>query len=140
MGGSVVFARRRQCASPSSTPQSASTPYRCCRLPSRFHYSDRRTCSDIFWAGHFPPPQNCALCGPGPTSNTCSLGPMRVHGSNGISIGLAVFAWLTIVTDRQTDKPTDRPRYLVCNNKPHLRSTAIWGLIIIISITTYARR
>jgi len=71
------------------------------------------------------PPQNCALCGPGPTSNTCSLGPMRVHSSNGISIGLAVIAWLTIVTDRQTVKPTDRLRYLVCSNKPHLRSTAM---------------
>ena len=29
-------------------------------------------------------------------------------------------ARLTIVTDRQTD----RPRYSVCNNKPHLRNTA----------------
>ena len=43
-----------------------------------------------------------------------------VHPSpnpKGILIGLAVFAGLTIVTDR----PTDRPRY-VGNNRPHLRT------------------
>jgi len=33
-------------------------------------------------------------------------------------IGLAVFAGLTIVTDRQTD----RPRYSVCDNKLHQRT------------------
>jgi len=33
---------------------------------------------------------------------------------NGISVGSAVFEGLTIVTNR----PTDRPRYSVCNNKP----------------------
>jgi len=35
------------------------------------------------------------------------------------------FAGLTIVTNRQTDRQTDRPRCSVCNNRPHLRSTAI---------------
>jgi len=42
-------------------------------------------------------------------------GPHLIHGSlsppessNGISIGLAVFAGLTSVTDRQIDRPTDR--------------------------------
>ena len=34
-------------------------------------------------------------------------GPTRVLNSNGISIGCAVFAGLTNVTDRQTDRPTD---------------------------------
>jgi len=28
-------------------------------------------------------------------------------------------------TNRQTDQPTDRPRYSVCNNRPHLRSTVM---------------
>jgi len=42
-----------------------------------------------------------------------SLGP-----SNDITIGSAVFAELTIVTDRPTDRPA---RYSVCNNRPHLR-------------------
>jgi len=46
-----------------------------------------------------------------------SLGPCtRVLKPNGISIGSAFFSGLTIVTDR----PTDRPRYSVSNNRPHL--------------------
>jgi len=49
-------------------------------------------------------------------------GPTRVHIANGISIGSAVFAGLTIVTDRQTDRPTDRPRYSACKSRPHLRT------------------
>jgi len=48
-------------------------------------------------------------------SNTCFLGPTRIFNPNGILIGSAVFAALTIVTDRQTD----RPRYSVCNNRPY---------------------
>jgi len=55
------------------------------------------------------------------------LDPHLVHGSfialqftvytpNGMSIGSVVFARLTIVTDRQTD----RPRYCIYNNRPHL--------------------
>jgi len=36
---------------------------------------------------------------------------------NGIVIGSVVFAGLTIVTDRLTD----RPRYSIYNNRPHLR-------------------
>jgi len=56
----------------------------------------------------------------GPRSKEWFLGPTRVHISNGISIGSAVFARLTIVTDR----PTDRPRNSVCNNRPHLRSSS----------------
>jgi len=51
-------------------------------------------------------------------SNSRCLGPTGVHNPNGSSIGSAVFAGLTIVTDRQTD----RPCYSVCNNMPHLRT------------------
>jgi len=40
-------------------------------------------------------------------SNTCIFGPTRVHIPNGILIGSAGFAWLTIVTDRQSDRPID---------------------------------
>jgi len=47
-------------------------------------------------------------------SNAWFLGPTRPHNSNGISIGSAVFAGFTTVTDRQTDD------YSVCNNRPHL--------------------
>jgi len=42
--------------------------------------------------------------------------PILGHNSNGISIGAGVFAGLTSVTDRQTN----RPRYSVGNNRPHL--------------------
>jgi len=36
------------------------------------------------------------------TNSPENLGPTHVHNPNGISIGLAVFAGLTVVTDRQT--------------------------------------
>jgi len=47
----------------------------------------------------------------------------RVLNRNDISIGSAVFAGLTSVTGRHTDRPTDRhwPRYSVGNTlRPHL--------------------
>jgi len=62
--------------------------------------------------------QVALMCTP---SNTWLLGPTRVHIPNGISIGSAVFAGITTVTDR----PSDTPRYSVCNNRSHLRSTAM---------------
>ena len=37
-----------------------------------------------------------------PVRNTYFLGPTRVLNPNGISIGSAIFAGLTTVTDRQT--------------------------------------
>ena len=40
-------------------------------------------------------------------SNTWFLGPTLVLNPNGISIGSAVFAGLTSLTDRQTDRRTD---------------------------------
>ena len=45
-------------------------------------------------------------------SKTWFLEPTQVLNPNGISNGSAVFAGLSTVTDRQTD----RPRYSVCNN------------------------
>jgi len=61
--------------------------------------------------------------------HACFLGSTRIHIRNSISIGSAVFAGLTIVTDRQTDrltdKQTDRPRYSVYNYRPHLHSSAM---------------
>jgi len=44
--------------------------------------------------------------GCGPQSNTWFPGPTRVLNPNGISIGSAVVAGLTSVTDRQTDRQT----------------------------------
>jgi len=59
-------------------------------------------------------PSNCPFqWGSKPLSNTWYLGPMRVPKPNGISIGSTVFAGLTTVTDRQTD----RPRYSVGNSR-----------------------
>jgi len=54
----------------------------------------------------------------GSPSNTCFLGPTRVHIPNGTSIGSAVFVRLRTVTNR----PADRPRYSVCNGRLHLRT------------------
>jgi len=54
------------------------------------------------------PPHNCPFpWGMGTPSNTRFLGPTGVLNPNSISIGAAVFAGLTSVADRQTDRPTD---------------------------------
>ena len=42
-------------------------------------------------------------------SNTWFLEPTQPRDANGISIGSAVFAGLTTVTDMQTDRATDPP-------------------------------
>jgi len=55
-------------------------------------------------------------------SNTWFLGSIPVLNQN-ISVSQLPFlqGWgLTTVTDQQTDRPTDRPHYSVCNNRPHL--------------------
>ena len=69
-------------------------------------------------------PQNLPLPmgGFGPPSNTWFTGPTQVLNPNGSSIGAAVFAGLTSVRDRSTDRQTDRPRYSVGKNQPHLRT------------------
>jgi len=70
----------------------------------------------------FPPSKlPLRMGGAEPPSNTWFPGPTRVLNPNGISIGSAVFAGLTTVKDRQTD----RPRYSVSNNTPHLRKLAM---------------
>ena len=53
-------------------------------------------------------PQNLPLpmVGSEPPSNTWSLGPSQVLNPDGITIGSAIFAGLTSVTDRQTDRQT----------------------------------
>jgi len=52
--------------------------------------------------------------GSGPPSNTWFPGPTQVLNPNGSSISAAVCAGLTSVTDR--------PRYTVGKNRPHLRA------------------
>ena len=62
--------------------------------------------------GHVLSPNNFtrAIWAP---SNTCFLGLTRIHNPNDISIGSAVFARLTCVTDRQIDRQTDRQTMLL---------------------------
>jgi len=50
-----------------------------------------------------------------PPPKTWFTGPPRVHIPNGISIGSAVLAQLTVMTNGHTD--VDRPRYM-CSNRP----------------------
>jgi len=65
---------------------------------SRFCADDRRV-SLYFTMGRPFPPQNCPF-------NDRIPGPTRIFNPNGISIGAAMFAGLTSVTDRQTDHAT----------------------------------
>ena len=63
-----------------------------------------------------------------PPCNTWFLAPTRVLNANGISIGAAVFAGLTSVTDRQAaDRPTDHATRSVTIGRIYvrLRSTAM---------------
>jgi len=64
----------------------------------------------------FPAPQKIAPSHGGiwTPSNTWFSEPTQVLNPNGILIGAAVFAGLASVTDR--------PRYSVSNNRPHVRT------------------
>jgi len=84
-------------------------------------FTDDRRVSLYLTVGCPSPPQNCRFLWGIWTwtpSNTWFRGPTEVLNLNGISISWAVFAGLTSVTDRQTD----RPRYSVGKNRPHLRT------------------
>jgi len=61
----------------------------------------------LHWPAHFPLKVASSHGASVPPSNTWLLRPARVHIANGISIGLAVFAALTIMRDRPTDRQTD---------------------------------
>jgi len=52
-------------------------------------------------------------------------GPTRVHNANDMSIGSAVSAQLTIMTDRQTDRQTDHATRSVTMGRIYVRSTAM---------------
>jgi len=72
----------------------------------------------------------------GPPSSTWFPEPIWVLNPNGISIGSAIFAGLTSVIDQLTDWPrptepptlqqTDRPCYLVGNNRPPQCTWYVW--------------
>ena len=88
------------------SPQPKRHPYRI-----RFSrlYTDNRRVSLYFTMGRPFSPQNLPLPmgGSGPPSNIWFPGPTQVLNPNSRQIGVAVFAGLTSVTDRQTDRPTD---------------------------------
>jgi len=63
-------------------------------------------------------------------SDTWFLEPTGVHLLNSISISSAVFAGITIVINRPSDRQTDRLLYSVGSNTPHPASAAICGLIV----------
>ena len=92
---------------------------------SRIRTGDRRV--SLYFTMRRPfPPQNCPFpWGSRPPSNTWFLGPTRVQNPNGISIGSAVFAGLTSVRDRQTDRPTDHATRSVTIGRIYVRSTAM---------------
>ena len=60
-----------------------------------------------------------------PPSNTWSLGRSQVLDLNGISIGSAVFAGLTSVTDRPTDRQTDHATRSLTIDRIYVRSTTM---------------
>ena len=66
-------------------------------------------------------------------SNAWFLGPIQAYNPNNISIGSAVFAGLTSVTDRSTDRPTNSLRYSVANNRPRcsLKWITFWKFWLI---------
>jgi len=119
MDGSVVFAGWRQCAPPSNMFP----------LPTRVHIlSNISISSAVFgqltaecpytlqWAT--PPPSKLPL-GMGDLdipSNAWFLGPIQVHNPNGI--GRFRRFCRAHDRDRQTDRPTAKPRFYVCNNRP----------------------
>jgi len=69
---------------------------------SRFCTDDRRVSLYFTMDAPFPLKISPSHGGSEPPSNTWFLGPIQVLNLNCISIGLAVFARLTSVTDRQT--------------------------------------
>jgi len=58
------------------------------------------------WDTPFPSKLLLSMGGSGTPSNTWFPGLTRVFNPNGISIGSAVLAGLTSVTDRQSDRQT----------------------------------
>jgi len=76
------------------------------------------------WDAPSPPPSKLPFpWGSGPPSNTW---PTRVLNPNGISISSAVFAGLTSVTDRPTDRQTDHVTRSVTIGRICVHSTAMW--------------
>ena len=91
--------------------------HRCCPLANNVENIDRRriwTCLSV------TPKVPFSVGDPGPTY--CTYLGLESTAPNGISIGLSVFARLTLVTNRLIYRPR-----CMCNNKPHLTlCIAMW--------------
>ena len=72
---------------------------------SRFRTGDRKVSLYFKMVRPFPSKLPILTGRSGPQFNAWFPGPTRVLNLNGISIGSAVFARLTSVTDRHTDRP-----------------------------------
>jgi len=109
---------------------------------SRFCTAHGRASVPILYSGR-PPPQNCSF----PWGH---VGPHLIHGSLGPpecstqmasrSVQPFLQGSLLLGADRQTDRSTDtsdRPRYSIGNNRPHLHTVLRCGLIMYISTTSY---
>jgi len=72
-----------------------------------------------------------------PPSNTWCLGSSQVLNPDGISIGSAVFAGLTSVSDRQTDRQTDHATRSLTIDRIYVRSTTMRSNNFATSLLTY---
>jgi len=105
MDGSVVFTRLHQWALSWAHP--SHQPKRHLDQFGRFCTVHYRVSLYFTMGPHFPP-QNCPLpWGTWTPMNIWFLGPTQVLNPNGISIGSAIFARLTTVTDIQKDRLTE---------------------------------
>ena len=115
MNGLITSVRWRHCAlhlihgslDPPETPESESTSQTASRSVQPFLHSSRQRVTMLYngpslFLLKIAPSHG----GSGPLSNTWFLGPTQVRNPNGMSIGSAVFAELTIVIDRPTDRQT----------------------------------
>ena len=108
--GSVVLARWRHCA-----------PRLICASFGSPESTSQMTFRSVqpFCTAHSIESLCFTMCPSPPSKLSFAWGIWSSHLIHG-SLSTAVLAWLTTVTDGPTDRQTDRPRYSVCNNKPHL--------------------
>jgi len=121
---SVVFARWHQCAAHLVRPSQHPQRTRSAPLLSRFEYIDRQTCPGMSWAGPFSPPELLL--------HVWGTGPHLIHGSPRPPESphpkrhLDRFSRFCTAHGRyrqtDTDRLTNRRRYYVCSNRPHLIS------------------
>jgi len=95
-----------------------------------FLHSSRQRVPSIPYNGSLLLHQNCSFAwGTWTPVYTCSIGRTQVYNQDCISISSAVFAGLTIVTDRQTsgqtDRRTDHATPPVTIGRIYVRSTAM---------------